>query len=204
MKRYIIFILAVGLMLLTFDSCQTEKTESKETPTKEPETKTPVAGQSAVADDVSEKNIVQTAAGSKDFSTLVAAVKAAGLTDVLSNAGPFTVFAPTNAAFDKLPTGTIEDLLKPEKKETLQDILQYHVTVGVYKAEALQDGQILGLSNGGTMKITKKNGKLVVNGVANIITSIPTSNGLIHVIDAVLLPRECCVTHKSQWCNVCD
>ena len=80
-------------------------------------------GQSAVKDDVSQKNVVQVAMGSKDHTTLVAAVKAADLVDVLSNAGPFTVFAPTNAAFDKLPAGTLDGLLKPEKKEDLADIL---------------------------------------------------------------------------------
>lgn len=146
------------------------------------------AGQSAVQDDVSEKNVVQVAAGSKDHTTLVAAVKAADLVDALSNAGSFTVFAPTNAAFDKLPKGTVEGLLKPEKKNDLTDILQYHVSVGVYKAENLQDGQILGQVNGGNITITKKDGKILVNGKATIIASIPASNGIIHVIDEVLLP----------------
>ncbi|CAF3497718.1 unnamed protein product [Rotaria sp. Silwood2] len=146
------------------------------------------AGQSAVQDDVSQKNVVQIAAGSKDHSTLVAAVKAAELVDVLSNAGPFTVFAPTNAAFDKLPAGTVDGLLKAEKKNDLADILQYHVYVGSLSAESLQDGQTLGMVNGGTVKITKKDGKIVLNGTATIVASIPASNGIIHVIDGVLLP----------------
>ena len=102
------------------------------------------AGQSAVQDDVSAKNVVQVAMGSKDHTTLVTAVKAADLVDVLSNAGPFTVFAPTNAAFDKLAPGTVDGLLKPEKKADLQDILQYHVSVGVFKEDAFQDGQVIG------------------------------------------------------------
>ena len=89
-------------------------------------------------------------------------MKAAELVDALSNAGPFTVFAPTNAAFDKLPAGTVEGLLKPEKKEDLADILQYHVSVGVYKAEQLQEGQTLGQVNGGNITITKKDGKIIV------------------------------------------
>ena len=101
-------------------------------------------GQSGVKDDVSAKNVVQVAIGSKDHTTLVAAVKAAELVDVLSNAGPFTVFAPTNAAFDKLPAGTVDGLLKPEKKDDLADILQYHVSVGVFKPEMFQDGQVIG------------------------------------------------------------
>ncbi|MEO7768872.1 MAG: fasciclin domain-containing protein [Ferruginibacter sp.] len=145
-------------------------------------------GQSGVQDDLSQKNVVQVAAGSKDHTTLVAAIQAAGLVDALSNAGPFTVFAPSNAAFDKLPAGTVEGLLKPEKKDDLADILQYHVSLGVFKAENLTDGQVIGQVNGGNITITKKDGKLMVNGTAAIIASIPAANGIIHVIDGVLLP----------------
>lgn len=155
-----------------------------------PESKQTVTGQSGVKDDVSSPNIVQVAIGSKDHTTLVAAVKAGELVDVLSNAGPFTVFAPTNAAFNKLPAGTVEGLLKPEQKESLVDILQYHVSVGVYKAEALKDGQSLGQVNGGNIKITIVDGKPVINGKAHIIASIVASNGIIHVIDEVLLPSK--------------
>lgn len=144
------------------------------------------AGQSGVKDDASAKNVVQIAIGSKDHSTLVAAVKAAELVDALSNAGPFTVFAPTNAAFDKLPAGTVDGLLKPEKKDALTDILQYHVSVGVFKPEMLQDGQLIGQVNGGNISITKKADGIYVNGTAKIIASIPASNGIVHVIDGVL------------------
>ncbi len=146
------------------------------------------AGQSAVKDDMSSKNVVQIAVGSPDHTTLVAAIKAAGLVDALSNAGPFTVFAPINAAFDKLPAGTVDNLLKPEKKDDLIDILQYHVSLGVFKPEMFTDGQELGQVNGGNITITKKDGKLMVNGTATIIASIPASNGIVHVIDVVLLP----------------
>lgn len=146
------------------------------------------AGQSAVHDDESAKDVVKVAAGSKDHTTLVTAVKQAELVDALSNAGPFTVFAPTNAAFDKLPKGTVEDLLKPENKEKLQDILQYHVYVGSLKTDLMQDGQTLNEVNGGNITISKKDDKIVINNSANIIASIPASNGIIHVIDAVLLP----------------
>ena len=149
---------------------------------------TNTVGQSGVKDDVSAKNVVQVAIGSKDHTTLVAAVKAAELVDVLSNAGPFTVFAPTNAAFDKLPAGTVDGLLKPEKKDDLTDILQYHVSVGVFKPEMFQDGQVIGEVNGGNITITKKADGIYVNGTAKIIASIPASNGIIHVIDGVLLP----------------
>lgn len=188
MKKNIISILSVGAVLFLAACGTSEKPEAAAATASTQEASAPATGQSGVADDVSAKNIVQTAIGSKDHTTLVTAVQAAELVDVLSNAGPFTVFAPTNAAFDKLPAGTVEGLLKPEKKEALQDILQYHVSVGVYQEDALQDGQTLGQVNGGNIKITKKDGKIVVNGTANVVASIQTSNGVIHVIDAVLLP----------------
>ncbi len=145
-------------------------------------------GQSGVVDDVSQPNIVQVASGSPDFTTLVTAIKAAELVDVLTNAGPFTVFAPTNAAFDKLPAGTVEGLLKAQSKPDLINILEYHVYVGVIRTELMRDGQTLGQVNGGNIRITMSNGKPVVNGTANIVQSITTSNGVIHVIDEVLLP----------------
>ncbi len=145
-------------------------------------------GQSGVQDATSAPNIVQVAAGSKDHTTLVTAVKAAELVDALSNAGPFTVFAPTNAAFDKLPAGTVEGLLKPEKKEDLANILGYHTYVGSLKTEYMQDGQEFDMVFGGKVKITKKGDKTFVNG-SEIVASIPTSNGIIHVIGDVLLPK---------------
>lgn len=147
----------------------------------------PEGGQSTVQDDQSQKNVVGVAVGSKDHTTLVAAVKAAELVDALSNAGPFTVFAPTNAAFEALPAGTVEGLLKPEKKADLQDILQYHVAVGVFKPEAMHDGQPLGMVNGGNVKFSVKDGKVMIND-ANIVAVVPASNGLVCVIDKVLLP----------------
>ncbi len=149
----------------------------------------PGAGQSAVTDDVSQKDVVKVAVGSPAHTTLVAAVKAAELVDVLSNAGPFTVFAPTNEAFDKLPKGTVEDLLKPENKDKLADILQYHVLVGGYRAELLTDGKTLGTASGGSIKISVKDGKIVINDSATVIGTVEASNGLVHVVDAVLLPK---------------
>jgi uncharacterized surface protein with fasciclin (FAS1) repeats len=148
------------------------------------------AGQSGVQDNVSNPNIVQIAAGSKDHSTLVKAVQTAELVDALSNAGPFTVFAPTNAAFSQLPEGTVESLLEAEKKDDLTDILQYHVSLGVFKPEMLTDGQVIGQVNGGNITISNKGGKLMVNGTATIIASIPAANGIVHVIDGVLLPAN--------------
>lgn len=148
---------------------------------------TPVAGQSAVKDDVSQKNIVGVASGSADHTTLVKAIVAAEYLDVLSNAGPFTVFAPTNEAFDKLPAGTLDDLLKPENKEKLRRILEYHVTTSMFQQSWLKDGMKLGMADGNDAVISKKDDKLQING-ANIIGSVPASNGIIYVIDAVLLP----------------
>ena len=147
----------------------------------------PDGGQSTVQDDLSQKNVVGVAVGSKDHTTLVAAVTAAELVDVLSNAGPFTVYAPVNAAFDALPAGTVEGLLKPEKKADLQDILQYHVFVGVVKPEMIRDGQSLNMVNGSNVKFTVKDGKVMIND-ATILATVPASNGIVCVIDKVLLP----------------
>lgn len=143
-------------------------------------------GQSNVQDDVSGKDVVKIAVGSKDHTTLVAALKAATYVDALSNAGPFTVFAPTNEAFDKLPKGTLEDLLKPENKEKLRSILEYHVYVGVLKDALLADGMTYEMVSLEKITIGNKDGKITVNG-ANVLASIPATNGIIHVIDAVLL-----------------
>ena len=142
----------------------------------------------AVKDDDSAKDVVKVAMGSKDHSTLVAALKAADLVTSLSNAGPFTVFAPTNAAFDKLPAGTVDGLLKPAAKDDLQNILQYHVAVATMKAESFTDGQVLGMVNGDNVTFSVKDGKVMLNGSATIVASVPAYNGIIHVIDGVLLP----------------
>jgi len=147
-----------------------------------------LTGQSGVVDETSKPNVVQTAATSQDHTTLVAAVKAAGLVDALSNAGPFTVFAPTNDAFDKLPAGTVDGLLKPEKKDELASILEYHTYVGVLKTDFMQDGQEFEMVNPKKVKITKKDGKTFVNG-SEIVGSIETSNGIIHIINDVLMPQ---------------
>lgn len=148
----------------------------------------PAGGQENVKDDVSAKDVVKVAVASKDHSTLVAALKQAELVTSLSNAGPFTVFAPTNAAFNKLPAGTVDGLMKPEQKEALQNILQYHVTVSAMKAESFTDGQVLGMVNGDNVTVTLKDGKVLLNNSAAIIASVQASNGIVHVIDGVLLP----------------
>ena len=187
MKSTIKTIAAITALTFYLSCNSTDTTETSNTATTS-ENAAAGAGQSAVQDDQSARNVVQVAIGSKDHTTLVAAVKAADLVNALSNAGPFTVFAPTNAAFEKLPAGTVEGLLKPEKKDNLVDILQYHVSVGVFKVDMLQDGQSIGQVNGGNITISKKDGKLIINGVANVIATVPASNGIVYVIDAVLLP----------------
>jgi uncharacterized surface protein with fasciclin (FAS1) repeats len=133
------------------------------------------------------QNVVEVAVGSADHTTLVAGLKAAEYVVSLTNAGPFTVFAPTNAGFDKLPKGTLDTLLKPENKEQLQNILKYHVAVSVYELKNLKDGMKLGMANGANVVFKVVDGKVKVND-ATIVATVRTSNGNIHVIDSVLLP----------------
>jgi uncharacterized surface protein with fasciclin (FAS1) repeats len=135
--------------------------------------------------------IVEVAVGNKSFSTLVAAVKAAGLVETLSGAGPFTVFAPTDEAFAKLPAGTVEDLIKPENKEKLTAILTYHVLAGkVMAADAIAlDGKSAATVNKQEIAIKVKDGKVMINDATVIIADVPASNGVIHAIDTVLMPK---------------
>lgn len=146
------------------------------------------------------KNIVENAVNSKDHTTLVAAVKAAGLVETLQSAGPFTVFAPTNAAFDKLPAGTVNSLVQPENKATLTKILTYHVVAGKLDAKAIagliKEGNgtaVLKTVSGGTLKASMQGNKLVLTdekgGMSTVtIKNVYQSNGVIHVIDTVVLP----------------
>src|SRR4051812_19892966 len=140
------------------------------------------------------KNIVENAVNSKDHTTLVAAVKAAGLVDTLSGSGPFTVFAPTNAAFSKLPKGTVDTLVKPENKAALTKILTYHVVAGKMNAADLQDGQKLTTVEGEQLTVKKSGGKAMIvdaKGGSSTITipDVNQSNGVIHVVDTVLMPK---------------
>ncbi len=133
-------------------------------------------------------NIVEIASANKDFTTLVAAVVAAGLAETLSGAGPFTVFAPTNEAFAKLPAGTVEELIKPENKEKLAAILTYHVVAGKALSSDLSDGQLIKTVNG--QEVTVSVGDNVkVDGAVVITPDLEASNGVIHVIDAVIMPK---------------
>jgi uncharacterized surface protein with fasciclin (FAS1) repeats len=136
-----------------------------------------------------QKDIVDTAVAAGSFNTLVAAVKAAGLVDTLKSDGPFTVFAPTDEAFAKLPAGTLEGLLKPENKDQLAAILTYHVVSGDVRAKDVVTLNSAKTVQGSDITITVQNGAVILNGNSNVITTdIKTSNGVIHVIDTVILP----------------
>lgn len=134
------------------------------------------------------ETVVATAAGNTDFSTLVAAVKAAGLVDMLNGAGPFTIFAPTNAAFQKLPKGTVEELLKPENKAKLTAILTYHVVAGRVMAADVTTGMVKTMQ-GGKLDVKVADGGVTVDGAKVLETDIIGTNGVIHVIDSVVLPK---------------
>ncbi len=146
-------------------------------------------GQSTVQDADSKPDVVKVAVGSADHTTLVTALKAAEYVDVLSNAGPFTVFAPVNAAFDALPAGTVENLLKKENQADLRNILEYHVYVGKLNPDLLQDGQTLGMVNGDNATISKAGEAIKING-ASVKGTVEASNGIIYVVDQVLLPPK--------------
>jgi len=137
------------------------------------------------------KDIVDTAVAAGSFKTLAAALQAAGLVETLKGAGPFTVFAPTDAAFAKLPAGTVENLLKPENKAQLAAILTYHVVPGnVLAAQVVtMNGADVKTVNGQTVKIGVMGGKVTVNGANVVTTDVKASNGVIHVIDTVILPK---------------
>ena len=141
------------------------------------------------------KNIIQNAVNSKDHTTLVAAVKAAGLVDTLEGKGPFTVFAPTNAAFGKLPAGAVDTLVKPENKATLTKILTYHVVPGRLEASNLTEGKKLKTAEGEELTVKHKDGKVWIvdaKGGTSMVTisNVNQSNGVIHVVDTVLMPAS--------------
>lgn len=133
-------------------------------------------------------DIVDNAVNADNVTTLVTAVKAAGLVETLKGEGPFTVFAPTDEAFAKLPKGTVESLIKPENKAKLTSILTYHVVPGALKASDLKDGQMLKTVNGAELKVTQKGGEWLINGAKVIIPDVISKNGVTHVVDAVILP----------------
>jgi|SRR5271157_801491 len=148
-----------------------------------------VFGLTLLSTAASAADIVDTAVAA-NFRTLVAAVKAAGLVDTLKGPGPFTVFAPTDEAFAKLPAGTLEDLLKPENRSRLRSILEYHVVAGKVMAADVVRLETARTVEGGSIAIRAADGQVTVDGARVIKADIETSNGVIHVIDAVMLPKE--------------
>ena len=168
-------IFAIGLITVFAFGCGAKTTESTETVSEEV-----VVGAPA-------QDIIDLAVGTESLSTLVAAVKAAGLVETLQGDGPFTVFAPTNAAFAALPAGTVESLLKPENKDQLIAILTYHVVAGKVMSTDLSDGMKAATVNGAEVTITTADGAKV-NGANVAAADIVASNGVVHVIDAVILP----------------
>lgn len=182
-------VLGMFLVLFLVVSC---KNNAKTENTNASEASSTVAdsdktGQAFIEDDGSTPNVLQIAIGSPDHTTLVAAVQAASLENALVNAGPLMVFAPTNEAFAALPEGTVENLLKPENKETLAAILKHHVTAGNYSKEFLKKFKKLGQADD-TNAIVEVKGDDVYVGGAKIIASIPAGNGIVHVVDKVILP----------------
>jgi uncharacterized surface protein with fasciclin (FAS1) repeats len=185
--KLIIFSVA-AMMIFT---CSTDEKASTQEPSSFANN-TP-KGQASVVDNVSAKNILQVAVGSKDHTTLVAAVQAAEIEHILVNAGPITVFAPNNAAFAALPDGTVENLLKPENKAMLVDILTRHAAPGTYdvkqlKKEAKKKRKVY-TATGDYFDVVVKGDDIYVAG-AKILATIATSNGIINVVDKVILPAK--------------
>jgi len=181
MNKFKLVTLAVlGFAATSLVSCNAPKEGGEET------TDTTVV---APVEAEAPKTVVDIAVGSTDHTTLVAAVTAAGLVETLSGTGPFTIFAPTNAAFAALPAGTVEDLLKPENKEKLTAVLKYHVVAGTVMSGQLTDGQKVATLNGQELTVTKKDGVVTINGAKVVTADLAGSNGVIHVVDGVILPK---------------
>lgn len=183
------FLISSFLLLMFFVNCKNEAKigETTTTATTSIPADSEKQGQAFIEDDESTPNVLQIAIGSPDHTTLVAAVQAASLENALVNAGPLMVFAPTNKAFDALPEGTVTDLLKPENKDALANILKHHVTAGNYNKEFLKKFKKLGQANDQNTTVEVKGGDVYVGG-AKIIASIPAGNGIVHVVDKVILP----------------
>jgi uncharacterized surface protein with fasciclin (FAS1) repeats len=178
----------VAIAFAAFTGCNEpagEETSSPQTATES--TSESQKGQAFIEDGSSTPNVLQIAIGSPDHTTLVAAVQAAGLENVLVNAGPLMVFAPTNAAFAALPEGTVENLLKPENKEQLASILKHHVTAGNYDKEFLKNFKKLGQADDTNTDVEVKGDDVYIGG-AKILASVKGGNGIVHVVDKVILP----------------
>jgi uncharacterized surface protein with fasciclin (FAS1) repeats len=194
MKKQFLSLTAGIALLALVSACNSSKTAETTTDTTMTTVDTTVIVEKGVevggAMMVPSKNIVENAMGSSDHTTLVAAVKAAGLVETLSGTGPFTVFAPTNEAFAKLPAGAVDNLLKPEMKKDLTSVLTYHVVAGSYKSSNLKNGMELTTIQGQKIKLTEKNGEWWVNDAKITIADVISSNGVTFVIDGVLMPKK--------------
>ena len=180
-------ILFTSLLVVLFFNCKNKEAQGEESKSTVENQTEERQGQAFIEDDGSTPNCLQIAIGSPDHTTLVAAVQAAQVENALVNVGPLTVFAPTDAAFAALPEGTVENLVKPENKATLADILKYHVTPGNLSTNILTKLPKLGQANNQYVQVEVVDGKPVIGG-ANILGSVKAGNGIVHVIDKVLLP----------------
>ncbi|MCM2301399.1 MAG: fasciclin domain-containing protein [Flavobacteriaceae bacterium] len=188
MKNQIKFSnLFVILVLFIALACKNDKKDVNEKESSTENRAESNKGQAFIEDESATPNILKIAIGSTDHSTLVTAVQAAELENVLVNAGPLTVFAPTNEAFNNLPKGTVEDLLKPENKNVLANIIKYHATPGNLSVEFLKKFKKLGQANNQDVVVEVIEGEVFVGG-AKIIGSVPASNGIVHIVDKVILP----------------
>lgn len=170
--KIVILTMAVALMVLLTSAVNLAQNETRN-----------------IGTNLSGENIVEVATADGDFDTLVSALNVTGLAGTLSGPGPYTVFAPTDEAFLKLPPGVLENLTTNEsQRNTLRDILTYHVVPGIVLSSDLRDGMVLRTMEGGDLKVTVENGQMMVNGVNIVRPSINASNGVIHAIDAVLIP----------------
>jgi uncharacterized surface protein with fasciclin (FAS1) repeats len=197
MKKSIFTVAAICAMTISMTSCSSNEAANTED-NQEMSMENDMTGEKMEEESyvmvggakmVPSLDIVDNALNADNVTTLVAAVKAAGLVETLKSEGPFTVFAPTDAAFDKLPAGTVETLVKPENKGTLTSILTYHVVAGALTASDLRDGMKLKTVNGQELSVSKKDGKWYVDNALVTIPNVISSNGVTHVIDAVMLPK---------------
>lgn len=198
MKKQVLSLFAVGSLALAFASCGDDSSTTTTTTTTDTAVTAPAVAPAAPVEEagvmvggakmVASKDIVDNAANSADHTTLVAAVKQAGLVETLKGAGPFTVFAPTNAAFDAVGKEKIDNLMKDENKDKLKNVLTYHVVAGKIMAADLKDGDKLKTVQGKELKVSVKDGKVMVGDATVTTADAVSSNGVTHVIDKVLMP----------------
>ena len=182
-SKFLSFIAIAGFGVISLTACNSGETKTADMPMAD-------SANEVMAPPAVAKDVVDVAISSPDHTTLVAAVTAAGLVETLKGGGPFTVFAPTNAAFAALPAGTVDGLLKPESKDALTKILTYHVVAGAVKAADLIDGQKVKTLQGEELTVSIKDGKVMINGANVTAADLEGTNGVVHVIDAVLMPKK--------------